>query len=153
MLVVSFPFTNYALKGRRLKTELNNKVDFSWYGQSTGHFNDDYLNVGGVWRYLEAFDVSNLEILSMISIHIRPLWYGHFQNPALSPVLTVPEAETALNHSPALWSTMYLFVYSQHLMALLKYFSSPLSSNAFINPTIASAWGHQSRELFTCQLE
>ena len=30
---------------------------------------------------------------SMISMHKRPLWYGHFQNPALSSLrLTVPSA-------------------------------------------------------------
>ena len=47
------------------------------------------------------------DVRSMISRHILLLWYGHFQNPALSSsLLAVPSAFRLQNHSPETLSTM-----------------------------------------------
>lgn len=47
------------------------------------------------------------DVRSMISRHILLLWYGHFQNPALSSSLfVVPSAFRLQNHSPETLSTM-----------------------------------------------
>ena len=53
-------------------------------------------------------------VRSIISRHIRPLWYGHFQNPALSStVLMLPSARTLQTHSPFSLSMISFLIYSQ----------------------------------------
>ena len=92
IMILSYPYTTLLkIPFFRSLCALSPQADSSWQNAPALRKNAPELHCG--LRRAFSDTACCQEKRSTISIHMRPLWYGHFQNPALSSLrLTVPSA-------------------------------------------------------------